>query len=311
MVKRILVGTDFSPAGDRAVRAAAAWARSKGAALRVMHVVPPKRWLVGLWQTDLSTVSAIHRHAGAALRKLTETLDPARQLEISTGVVSGAASVELARAARDFEADLFVVGTRGEHEVRSSQPSLGGTSLKLLATSPSPLLLVRTESAEAPASVLAAVDLSPLSHDVLAAGLGSLTSNGRLSVFHAYEAPFAARLNAYGLAASAIDFYTEGEQQKRQREIESLITSLAAGTNAQLIVERGDPIDLLLQHIGALEPDLVVVGKHTRRGRRPASWSGSVSRHMAFFAPTNVLIVPPPPASETLQAEGAADDRSA
>ncbi|MEP7244053.1 MAG: universal stress protein [Gammaproteobacteria bacterium] len=60
------------------------------------------------------------------------------------------------------------------------------------------------------------------------------------------------------------------------------------------IVVRGDPIDRLFEHIRQLEPHLIVLGKHaSRRGSRPANWSGSVSRHTALFAPVSVLIVPP------------------
>jgi len=38
---RILVATDFSAAGQRAVRLAAIWAARRRAALRIVHVTPP------------------------------------------------------------------------------------------------------------------------------------------------------------------------------------------------------------------------------------------------------------------------------
>src|SRR5690606_9671557 len=97
------------------------------------------------------------------------------------------------RSARDFEADLLVAGTRGEHEVSSRHAALGGSAMKLLAAAPLPLLLVRTGSHDLPGSVLAAVDLSPVSRDVFAAARESLRPGGVLTVFHAYEAPFADR----------------------------------------------------------------------------------------------------------------------
>jgi universal stress protein E len=291
-MKRILVGTDFSPASDRAAQVAAAWARRFGAALRVLHVVPPKRWLIGLWRTDLTIVAAAHRHAGAALKHVAETLDPSRQIDLSTGLVSGAASVEIARAAQDFRADLVVVGARGEHEVRPGHLTLGGTALKLLSATSVPLLLVRTATTEAPGCVLAAVDLSPVSKHVLT---WAHTSGGErsMTVFHAYEAPFASRLNAYGIANESIDLYSDEEQKRRERELDSLIAQVFKQGAVRRIVARGDPIDHLFEHVRHLEPGLIVLGKHSRRpGTRAARGAGSVSRHMALFASTNVLIVP-------------------
>src|SRR5262249_52317975 len=133
-------------------------------------------------------------------KRLAETLVSTGQTELSTGLVSGAASVEIARAAREFHADLLIIGAQGEHENERGQPGLGGTSLKLLGTASIPLRLVRTAGTQSPRTVLAAVDLSPVSKDVLKWARASTGDGGRVFVFHGYEAPFAARLSAYGIA---------------------------------------------------------------------------------------------------------------
>jgi nucleotide-binding universal stress UspA family protein len=140
--------------------------------------------------------------------------------------------------------------------------------------------------------VLAAVDLSPISHDVLAAACASLRPGGTLTVFHAYEAPFADRLDAYGVAGSAIDVYIEGERQRHGRDLEALVASLGADAEARVVVERGNPIDPLFRQIEELEPGLVVVGRGRGAARRTARAPGSVSRHVASFSPENVLVVP-------------------
>jgi nucleotide-binding universal stress UspA family protein len=291
-MKRILVGTDFSPSSRLAVDAAAAWARRSGAALRVLHVLPPRRWLAGPWRMDLSTVSAVQRRAATTLEALVETLDPSRDLDISSGIVSGAASVQMARAAVHFGADLLVIGTRGEHDVARGRVTLGGTSTKLVGTTPVPLLLVRTAAAAAPASVLACVDLSPVSNLVLSWARASMTGDGRLSVFHAYEVPFAARLDAYGMAKDSIEVYSQEDEGRQRAQLDALIRSVMNDQDVRRVLVRGDAIDQLFAYINEIEPDLIVLGKHTRRARRrPVSWAGSVSRHMALFAPSNVLIV--------------------
>lgn len=293
-MKRILVGTDFSAAATQAVYAAAGWAHRRRAQLRIVHIVPPRRWLVGPWRSDSSLTRAAHRQARAALRRLADELDPRRELEMSTGLVVGAASVALRRAARDFQPDLLVAGARGEHEAGARGLSLGGTALKLLATSPTPLLLVRRDTAEAPATVLAAVDLGPLSGAVLAWAARCVADDGQILAFHAWEAPFAARLESYGLSRSAVDVYAEEEQRRREQLLASLTAASCGETPVQNLIARGDAIERLFEQLRALEPQLVVIGRHEPRQRRSSAASfGSVCRHTALFAPTDVLVVPP------------------
>ena len=65
-VERVLVATDFSAAGQRAVQTAADWARREKAALRIVHVAPSARRLAGLWRTSTRDMHAVHRQAAAA-----------------------------------------------------------------------------------------------------------------------------------------------------------------------------------------------------------------------------------------------------
>src|SRR5690606_22968236 len=116
----------------RAASVALSLARRTRAELRIVHVVPPKGRLAALWRTDRATAALAHQGASAALKDLADSLDPSREVLLSTGTVSGRASIEIARAARDFHADLLVIGARGEHEVDPGQLTLGGTALKLL-----------------------------------------------------------------------------------------------------------------------------------------------------------------------------------
>lgn len=291
-MQRILVATDFSSTGDHAIQVALGWARRTGAALRIVHVVPPRKWLLGSLEPDPRAVSGVHRRAAAALKRRVEAIDPSHQLEISTGVISGAASSAIVRSAREFGAELLVVGARGEHDSAMQPPSLGGTSLKLVSRPSMPLLLVRNERAANPACVLAAVDLSPVSKDVLAWSRKSVAAGGRIVVFHAYEIPFANRNAIYGIGGDSAELYSDDEHRKRESELDALIAPLRDEVNVTGQVERGDAIDALFRHIQELDPDLIVLGRHGRR-RRDKDWSGSVSRHTALFAPTNVLIVPP------------------
>lgn len=108
-VDRVLVATDLSAAGNRAVQLA----------------------------VDVA------RREKVALSRLAGAVDPARQLELSTGVVTGPAARKIAHATSEYRADMLVIGAHGEHETTTGQPGLGGTATKLVRAAPCALRLVR------------------------------------------------------------------------------------------------------------------------------------------------------------------------
>jgi len=291
-IDRVLVATDFSAAGYRAVQSAADLARREKAALRILHVVPSGRQLAGFWGSSNPAMHHVHGQAAVALSRLAEAIDPARQLELSTGVVTGPAARKIAGAASEYRADMLVIGAHGEHETTTGQPGLGGTATKLVGTAPCALRLVRLPPQAGPASVLAAVDLSELSVPILRWAAGQ-AAGGHLHVLHAYEVPFASRLEAYGFAAGTLDVYTEDEQGRLDRELASLVAEAGCDPDVHRIIERGDTASRLFAQIRRLHPTLVVLGTHGASKGRPASTKfGSVCRYTAAFSPTDVLIIP-------------------
>jgi nucleotide-binding universal stress UspA family protein len=289
-IKRVLVATDFSKAGQRAVEEAAEWARDTSAQLRIVHVTPPKRWLGTTWRLKPAVTDSIERHAASALKQAAERADPERRLELSTAVLSGPAARSIARAARDYAADLLVVGARGERDAQGQQV-LGVTSSKLLGEADIPLLLVRRPHKDPVAGVVVGLDLSARSRSVLE--WADLAAAGRhLYAYHVYNEPFAARLEAYGLAASAIDVYSAQARSQCDTELASLIASIDRTGVTSRAVERGDPAEQLRRYIDDVRPSLVVLGKHVRQARSsPASSVASVCRFVANFVSSDVLVV--------------------
>jgi nucleotide-binding universal stress UspA family protein len=289
-IERVLVATDFSKAGQRAVDVAAEWARATRSQLRIVHVTPPKGWFGAAWGLKASVADAIQHHAANALKQTAERADPRRDLELSTAVLSGPAARSISRAAQDYRADLLVVGSRGERDA-NGEPTLGGTAAKLLATAPTPLLLVRRPHKDPVAGVVAAVDLSPHSSVVLE--WAELMAAGRhLYAYHAYDVPFAARLEAYGLASGAIDVYSEQARSQCDAELAHLVTSTAPTGIKSRVVERGEPALLLRRYIESARPSLVVLGKHARGTRSSrARAGGNVCQLIAGSVPADVLAV--------------------
>jgi nucleotide-binding universal stress UspA family protein len=292
-LRRILVATDFSAAGQRAVRLAAAWAARHRAALRIVHVTPPTRWLTGVWGQSRAALRGIRSQASAALAHAAQECDPARALEVSTGLLSGKASKEILKAAASFDCDLLVIGARGGGALADAEAGLGGTAARLLDRSERPLLLARRDDGAVVERVLAAVDLSPLSRAVIAAAR-TCAQGESLQVFHAYSVPFAERLQSYGYSDETLGVYSGDEEARRTAQVAELIAD-DHGLQSQCIIVRGDAARRLLEHIRASAPTLVVVGQHRRSARRPGQSSSlSVAHYVATYARSNVLVVPAP-----------------
>jgi nucleotide-binding universal stress UspA family protein len=288
-IERILAATDFSRAGQRAAQVAGEWARRTRAQLRIVHVTPPKGWL-SAWGFESSATDAIDSHATNALKQVAENVDPERTLELSTGVLSGPAARCIARAAQEYAADLVITGARGERDAEGGRV-LGGTADKLLAATDVPLLLVRRAREEPVTSVVAALDLSPHSKAVLE-WAHFAAAERPLHAYHAFELPFTARLEAYGLAESGIDVYREQARSQRSANLASLVASIARSGATSCIVERGDPGIELQRYIEAVRPSLVVLGKHAQDARSTAASSvGSVCRFIAGNVSADVLAV--------------------
>ena len=284
-IERVLVATDFSRAGQRAARVAAEWARQAHAQLRIVHVTPPKSWLAGAWNLKSSVADTIQSHATNALKQAADSVDPSRTLELSTGVMSGTAARTIDRAAREYRADLLVVGAVGERD-DTGERVLGGTSTKLLATAATPLLLVRRAHESPSASVVAAVDLSPQSRTVLE--WADFAAAGRhLHAYHVYDVPFTARLEAYGLAASAVEAYGEQARLQRDADLAALVAALGRAGETSHVVERGELAVQLRRYMESVRPSLVVFGRNAR-GKRPPS---NILRFLVSSASTDVLVV--------------------
>jgi nucleotide-binding universal stress UspA family protein len=113
--KRILCGVDFLPASILAFETALELARSFQAALHIMHVIPAYP-VVPLSPAPSSedTTMSLEEKATEALETLLER--EAKTLvgaPLTTEIVRGRAYAEILNRARDFQADLIVLGAKG------------------------------------------------------------------------------------------------------------------------------------------------------------------------------------------------------
>jgi nucleotide-binding universal stress UspA family protein len=141
--KRILCGVDFLPASILAFDTALEFARSFQAALHIMHVIPvypvvPLSPAPSSGDTTLSLEERATEALEALIKREAKTLEGA---PLTTEITRGRAYVEILNRARDYRADLIVLGAKG---FSLPEEALGGgTAEHVLKGASCSVLIVR------------------------------------------------------------------------------------------------------------------------------------------------------------------------
>lgn len=146
IVRDILCAIDFSPTAERAATFAAELAAGLGAHVHLAHVLPiamptmPMPEIGVAPQEVIAPPSAqLAEDARRALGRLADDLG----LEPRLHVVTGSASREIVRLAREIGADAIVVGTHGRTGL--AHMLLGSVAERVVRTSSVPVLVVPPE----------------------------------------------------------------------------------------------------------------------------------------------------------------------
>ncbi len=153
-LKKILVPVDFSDGSELALSQALELAARFDAAVEVLHVWEPPRFIrpdLMVWMEDDGAASSLAEYSQKRAAKDLETLVAKRGLELTTNLrprveMGGAAAVIVEEAARG-EHDLIVMGTHGRSGFQHL--FLGSVAEKVVRRAPCPVMTVR--SAPAPA----------------------------------------------------------------------------------------------------------------------------------------------------------------
>jgi nucleotide-binding universal stress UspA family protein len=142
MYKRILVPVDGSETSNRAVVAALQMARENGGRVRLLHALDELAYLTG-YEYSADLLQAARDQGG---RVLTDALSMAESAAVTADTklveTAGRRLGELvAEEARNWEADLVVVGTHGRRGM--SRILLGSGAEQVLRLAPVPVLAVR------------------------------------------------------------------------------------------------------------------------------------------------------------------------
>jgi len=286
-INRIVATTDFSAPAGRAVRRAAQIAKASNAELHLLHVVHPLALYPGpdIGAGDLSRENSIIAvNARARLEELSATLH--RRFAIATQAATriGRAHSEIADNARAVEANLLVVGARGENTLLDLL--LGSTAARVLRVAACPVLIVKLQTEPKPyREAIVALDFSP--------GLASATTlcraiapDARIDLLHIYDTTLDEQMHQADLDAAFIENYRRCALAEAETRLQA-----AHGDAFTLHVMTGYPAAAIVEHIRARRAELVVLGRSGKSGMQEFLL-GSVAKDVANAADCDVLMLP-------------------
>jgi universal stress protein E len=299
-LETILVGTDFSPLGERAIAAAVALAdRVEGARVHVAHIVPISARYIGAGAIapvplPETVIAPILRSEVDAGEKRLQALElPKARSRITREVRLGIPARELSVIADEIRASLVVVATHDRSRI--ARFFVGSVADALIRSSKVPVLTV---GADRPGTsvferVIAAVDLSPVTSRVIEeAAMIARISGGSLRILSAFEPPL-----LYPPMGDVLPAYLSPEDSKQMLEEHARALEIAAqsvdlsGIAHQVDAARGLPIEAITHAIDAFSADLVVMGTSGHN-----AWErmllGSTANKVLAHATCPVLVVP-------------------
>jgi len=143
-LKTILVPTDFGELGEKALAYGKALARLFESSLHVVHViegpfgdsVPVEGYVAGLPEFS----ARLRKSARAQLARLLDQSERS-ELQAVEATLSGNASREIVRYAKEQDVDLIVMGTHGRGAL--AHLLLGSVAERVVRNAPCPVLTVR------------------------------------------------------------------------------------------------------------------------------------------------------------------------
>lgn len=287
--RRILLATDLSCRCDRALDRAVALGRQWQAQLLVLHVLDPRetfaeqRRLEDLptWRQSPDRVRLIERQMR---RDILEEFD-----DVIVRIEEGDPATVIEEMARRENCGLIVTGVARDQTF--GRLFLGATVDRLVRRSPIPVLIVKNRTRFSYGKVVVATDFSDSSRHALDAAIKFFPDTD-LSLFHAFEVPFAALLDK--------DPYRDSLRKMERQACDEFLQK-AAATDAmkakvRVFIEHG-PLDLLLRaFVQDKDVDLVVLGTHGHSGLYEML-IGSTAKQILEFVPADVLVTREPRAT--------------
>lgn len=275
----ILLATDLSAHGDRALDRAVVLAREQGARLIALHVLEPGTSAAAGGAPSWHRLSDDHR--AWARYRLGLDLDGA-DVDSDIRVESGDPAEQILSLAQASGCGLVVTGVGCNESL--GKLLLGSTVRKLVRQLTVPVLVVKNRPHGAYSKGVVATDFSPESGHALRLA-AQLLPRTPLTLFHACDTV----LGMPGNAARAPESLQRELDAEMRRFLEG-VAGLPSGAPADTMVQYGEPETLLSEYVFQTRCDLVVAGAQRMKGIMGAM-VGSVAERLLESLPSDVMLV--------------------
>jgi len=292
-IRTVVAAVDFSENSKSALGMALDLAKQNSARLLVVHAID--RHLVSdLAKAIKVSVEEMVQHITGQCRDRfaawVADLPDGSSVELT--VLAGVPLDSLLKFAMEHKADLVVAGVTGD----GHHHSLGSIALRLARQVPSKVLLVRGLETPRIEKVVAAIDFSEMSAEVLrqAARVAQLY-DAKVTVVHSFDPPWK-KLHYMAPTPQARPEYIEAYRKTLQDELESLVTAcdeFAKETEVRLSLrEESTAWEGTCEEAQEQDADLVIIGTRGRSRLRYVLL-GSTTEHVLEHTDASVLAVKP------------------
>ncbi|NMO15357.1 universal stress protein [Pyxidicoccus fallax] len=287
-LRTVLVATDFSPAGARAVERTARLPLATKATVILLHALPgraPKEFVKQARERASRTLAVVAQELHASLHAAGSSAS------VEARLVFGKPAPTLLRQARSAGADLIVLGRHGRRPLRDL--FLGSTAEHVIQYGPSPVLVVHGLVEDGYRHPLVAVDTDKTSRHVASFLPALLTPRTSLRLIHAYESPLE-YIVFPGLTLEERARYREQFKEAALRKLHPLHRHLdAMDLSYHQALEHGSPRSIILKEARRHRADLLALGTLARSSLSRVLL-GSVATDVVREAGCDVLLVRPP-----------------
>lgn len=288
--RKVLLATDLSARGDRALERAVAIAQRHDAHLLIVHVFEELdestltygRRSGPSWSRPPDAVAMMRLRIRQGLRAdLGDAVEKA-----SVHIEEGDPAEVIERIATSERVDLVITGIAREGLFASRPVILGKTVEQLLRRLSVPILVVRNRARSAYQHIVVATDFSEASAFALQVALRFFPVQP-VHLLHASEAPYSTLVDD---ASRHADTY----QEVRAAELNTFISStfIPEVDRKRLIplIEPGSPPQLVREYVQMRGADLVVLGTRGR-GAVLEAFLGSTAKSILSTLPCDALVV--------------------
>lgn len=288
--RTVLLATDLSARGDRALERAVAIAESQGAHLMIVHVFEELdestlsygRRAAPAWQRPPDVVAIAKQRIRQGLRTdLGDTVERATLL-----IEEGDPAEVIERIVASEHVDLVITGIARERLFASRPVILGKTVEQLLRRLPVPILVVRNRARSAYQHIVVTTDFSDPSGRALQVALRFFPTQ-TLHLLHASEAPYSTLVSDSGRHA-------ESYREVRAAELKTFLASIFMPEEDRkrivALIEPGSPQQLVREYVQMHGADLVVLGTRGR-GAVVEAILGSTAKSILSSLPCDALVV--------------------